>query len=120
MITFRNPRLSAIFADWPMGGNKRGVCTFRVEYKEGKGFRFVRQTTGKAKTATYGGLSAIVDGSDGRTYLLQMAGGFDFITVRQSDFLCADPQVLGYHHAVFPQDFNYAELKALILEAKAS
>ena len=117
MVTFSNPRLRAEFPDWPMGGSKRATCVFQVECHPKRGYRFTRQTTGKAKTHTYGGRAAIVDGSDGRTYLIQFAGAFDFISVSRSDFMCAEEAVLGYHHAVFPRDEKYAELSALIAEA---
>ena len=115
MITFTNPRLSATFTDWPLGGSKRGTCVFTVTHKPGKGWRFERVTTGKPKCSTYGGLGAIVDGSDGRTYLLQKAGAFDFIKIMRSDFMSAAGEV--GRGSVFPNDPNdeeYANLMAII------
>jgi len=81
---------------------------------------FLRQTTGKPKTATYGGRAAIVDGNDGKTYLLQHAGQFDFIEVRRSDFMSASG-ALGtdsdpHRHASYPGDHDYQMLKDLIGE----
>jgi len=70
MITFSNPRLTATFDNWPLGGARRGRCVFGIEFNPNKGYRFTRVTTGKPKVTTYGGAGAIVDGSDGRTYLI--------------------------------------------------
>jgi len=114
MITFSNPRLVAEFSDWPLVGNKRGQCKFWMEWKKGKGHRFVRQTSGKPKTTTYGGNGVIVDGSDGRTYLVQYAGQFDFIKVWDSSFMMPPPEV--HPDAVFPdtQPELYKSLQGLI------
>ena len=112
MITFSNPRQQATFTDWPLGGSKRGNCTFSVEFKKGKGWRFSRVTTGKPKTSTYGGRCAIVDGSDGRTYLLQFAGAFDFIKIMRSDFMDATGEV--GTGSVFPNNPLYQDLTALL------
>lgn len=108
-MTFSNPRLYAEFSDWPLGGNKRGVCVFSVEYRKGKGWRVLRTTTGKPKVHTYGGKLAIVDGSDGRTYVLQEAGSFDAVAIIQSD--------LKYSKYVYATDPSLAELKELIAQA---
>lgn len=115
MVTFDNPRMSAVFVDWPLGVTKRGECRFWLEYNPTKRlWRFVRQTTGKPKLKTYGRQGAIVDGSDGLTYLIQFAGQFDFINIWASDFMCADSKKLGFGHSVFPKDERYQELAALI------
>ena len=126
MVTFSNPRLRAEFADWSLGGSKRGRCVFHVERHDKRGWRFVRTTTestgrvNKPKKETYGGKAAIVDGSDGKTYLIQFAGIYDFITIRRHDFMCADPKVIGGDHAVFPEkDERYNTLKDLIEAANA-
>jgi hypothetical protein len=78
--------------------------------------RFTRQSTGKPKTDTYGGKAAIVDGCDGRTYLLQFAGMGDFIKVSRSDFMDASME-MGGKAAVFPKDERFAELAGLIAAA---
>jgi hypothetical protein len=124
MLTFTNPRLRAEFADWPLGSNKRGKCVFELESHPKRGWRFVRTTTdpttgrvNKPKTATYGGKGAIVDGSDGKTYLIQWAGQFDFMQVRTSDFMSATTAALGFDHAVFPEHGQFETLKALIAQA---
>jgi hypothetical protein len=122
MVTFTNPRLVAEFNDWPMGGNKRGYCVFKIEHNSKRGYRHTRQTTGKLKTATFGGKGAIVDGDDGRTYLIQFAGLYDFINVWKSDFpiKVAGEQVTGKAGGgIFREDARYEELKALIMQANA-
>lgn len=112
MTTYSNPRLAARFTDWPLGGNKRGQCVFAIEHNPKRGYRFTRTTTGKPKTATYGGPAAIVDGDDGRTYLLQWATRYGFIQISKSDFMDAPDG------SVFPGNPRFDELKALIMEAR--
>lgn len=116
LITFSNPRLNATFTDWPLGGNKRGTCTFTIEHAPKKGYRVLRQTTGKPKASTYGGRMAIVDGSNGRTYILQEAGIYDFIKVMRSDFMDATHDI-GQNAAVFRKDPDFATLQQLIEQA---
>lgn len=88
-MEFSNPRLTFETNDWPIGGNHRGSCKFSFEYKAGKGYRIVKQTTDKngkwckPKTTTYGGAAVIVDGDDGKTYILQ--DGMMHVTVWRSD-----------------------------------
>ena len=115
-LTFSNPRLRAEFDDWPLGGSKRGRCVFEV-VKDKRGWRTSRTTTGKPKWTTYSGQAAIVDGSDGKTYILQVAQGFGFIKVMRSDFLDASGD-LGVPSAVFERDLELqAELLKLIVTA---
>ena len=106
MITFRNPRLLAEFDDWPIGRNDRGRCVFKVESKESSArkigqagrnlWRVSRTTTNrlgawcKPKCSTWSGQAAIVDGSDGRTYVLQIAQGYGFVKVMRHDFMDAE------------------------------
>ena len=116
MLTFTNPRLNAQFDNWP-SGSKRVNCVFNIESHPKRGFRCTRTTTGKPKANTYGGKAAIVDGSDGRTYLIQHAGLYDFIKVSASDFMDAQEAVIGFKSAVFPDHPMYAVLKALIEQA---
>ncbi len=68
MLKLSNPRNSAIIEDWPTG-RKRCTATFTVETKKGK-YRVSRVTTGKPKKTTYNHRMCIVDGDDGRTYLI--------------------------------------------------
>lgn len=90
-MIFSNPRLKAVIEDYPLGGNKRGQCTFEIEFKPGKGYRAVRTTTGKPKLHTYGGKAVIVDGDDGKTYILQHTNYGGFINISRWDFMNADP-----------------------------
>jgi len=83
--TFSNPRLNASFTDWPLGGNKRGNCSFAVEKHPKRGSRVLRTTTGKPKASTYSTLCAIVDGDDGRTYLLHYHDLTNSVSIYQSD-----------------------------------
>lgn len=112
MVTLSNPRLEAVIEDYPLGGNKRGRCVFKVENNPKRGNRVGRTTTGKTKYDVYGGATAIVDGSNGRTYILQDAGVYGFIKVKRSDFMDAT-DTFG-KSAVFPGDERYEELKALL------
>ncbi len=70
MLTFSNPRRKATFTDWPLSFSKRGECTFEVHSTVKKGERVSRTTTGKPKFTTYASKAAMVDGSNGKTYLL--------------------------------------------------
>ncbi len=110
-LTFSNPRTLAEFNDWPLGGNKRGRCVFKVERNK-RGYRVSRQTTGKPKFDTYGGLVAIVDGSNGKTYILQVATPFKFIKISRSDFMNAAEANGGSVHETDP---DYQPLMELIL-----
>lgn len=69
MIQLSNPRTKAVIEDWPLGGSRRGTCTFEVESNR-RGQRVNRVTTGKPKRTTYHSKCAIVDGDDGRTYVI--------------------------------------------------
>jgi len=117
MITFSNPRLTATFEDWPLGGNKRGKCTFTAEHRPNKGWRVSRVTTGKPKTTTYCQKLAIVDGSNGKTYILE-ATPYNMIGIVRSDFMSATREELGEEkhgaHTVVPSDANYQTLMDLI------
>ena len=74
-IRFSNPQLQADFNDWP-SGRARVLCRFTVQSDPKRGERVARTTTGRhgswcaAKHTTYSDQFRIVDGSDGRTYLL--------------------------------------------------
>lgn len=95
MITLSNPRIKAEFTDWPLGGGKRGNCVFEVEHNPKKGYRVSRQTFGKPKCNTYGGKAVIVDGSNGKTYILQRSLMWENITISRSDFMNATGTELG-------------------------
>lgn len=118
--TFSNPRLVAEFQDWPLGGNKRGYCKFWVEFDKKRGYRVGRQTTGKPKFTTYGGQACLVDGSDGRTYVLIVASLYDFITIKRSDFLdYASVHYSDNPHRDFDSNILHYELTKLIAQSGA-
>lgn len=119
MIKFSNPRLEATFNDWPLGGSKRGVCVFKAERAAKKGTRIGRQTTGKPKFTTYHPMMAIVDGSNGRTYMLGTTF-YGFITIIRSDFMSPPESEIGGGHGVFAdsQPELHDELLGLIKEAQ--
>ena len=122
-LTFANPRLEAVIPDYPLGGGRRGPCRFFIERHPRRGYRAGRVTFGKPKYDTYGGRAAVVDGSDGRTYIIQDAGPYGFIRVSRSDFKDADALGLpGNSGAVFPSGDTaalHAELAALLASAYA-
>ena len=84
MITYSNPRLEAVIADWPIGRN-RTTATFRIERDPKRGERAVRTTVGKPKTLTYAVKARIVDGDDGKTYIAELGLGGGMISIMQGD-----------------------------------
>jgi hypothetical protein len=89
MLIYINPSKEKIITDWPYSHALRTKVTFSVEQGEGKE-RAVRITinpkTGKAnkpKKLTYARKVLFVDGSDGRTYIMQSVGWA--ISVMQSN-----------------------------------
>ena len=116
-ITFSNPRLVATFDDWP-SGSARVKCEFVVR-RHKQGWRVSRRTTDKngqwckPKLTTFSGQAAIVDGSNGRTYILEVAKNYGFVTVRRSDFMNATKDELGFDASVFDSS-NPELLKELL------
>lgn len=114
-LTFSNPRVLAEFADWPNGRN-RVKCRFYVEHDLKRGFRVCRQTTDKngqwckPKMHTYASLSCIVDGSDGKTYILRSVPEYGMICVDRHDFMSESSVTL--------RDAEYQTLLELIKAAK--
>lgn len=115
MLTFSNPRRSATFDDWPLGRDKRGPCAFAVEPHPKRGERVSRTTYGKPKFTTYAERFVIVDGSDGKTYLLAYSSRYgESVRVVSSD-LEHDAPPDGRSSAYFrPDDPEFAGLKAII------
>lgn len=115
-VFFSNPRTTAVIENWPMGGRKRAICTFQVERDINRGYRVRRETTGKPLYTTFGGIAVIVDGSDGKTYILQYTKDFDCIRILTGGFMDATAQ-LNRTATVWPNgndDKYYEELKSLI------
>lgn len=87
---FSNPRHSVSVPNWP-AGTKRGevqyaTATFQVEHKPNKGYRVIKTVVGKPKVSTFGGRVAIVDGIDGKTYIIQRSQFSEAIYVYRHDF----------------------------------
>lgn len=103
-MKFSNPRKSAVITNWPLGGSKRGTATFQVEANN-RGERVLRTTTGKAKATTYYKKIVIVDGEDGRTYILGLCND------HQIAVIFGDMKATSYS---FSQDPQFNEIKELI------
>lgn len=115
MKTYSNPRLEAVITDWPTG-NTRTTATFRVETHPTRGQRGTRFTldprTGKpgaVKVLTYAKQFRIVDGDDGRTYLIADQGTYGFITVYRGDLKYQE-------ETIWPNDERFAAVAALFGE----
>ncbi len=124
MVVFSNPRLRAEIQDYPLGGSKRGLCVFEAKSNLKTGWRVGRTTTGATKWDTYARLVAIVDGDDGRTYILK-ATNYGFISIAGSDFRDPAKNVLGDDRtsgfgSCFQDGARFEELMALIQQAHAA
>ena len=78
-MNYSNPRMEAVIENWPIGRD-RTTARFRIESVPGRGQRGTRFTidpkTGKpsaTKTLTYARQARIVDGDDGRTYIIELS-----------------------------------------------
>lgn len=120
MLTFSNPRIFAVIEDWPLGNGKRGPCTFQV-CRTKRGWRISRTTTGKPKYTTFGGPACIVDGNDGKTYLLRDAGvGFSHVTVSRGDLYDATAEMGGNASVFATTDYAaYVTLRELLRKSGA-
>ncbi len=111
-MKFSNPRRIAEFTDWPIGGSARGNCRFSVE-SNNKGERVSRTTTDKngrwckPKYTTYGQKYVIVDGDDGKTYVMCL-NNLGFISIYRHDFMSANPS------ALFGSEPEYNDTLAMI------
>ncbi len=88
--TYSNPRMEAVIDGWPIG-NKRTTAHFSIECVKGKGERGTRYTidpkTGKptaTKKLTYASAARIVDGDDGKTYIIERTM-YGFVNVMQGN-----------------------------------
>jgi len=117
-LTFSNPRTETIIKDWPLGRQQRGNAEFTVEIKkEGKKERIIRRTekpnAGGAwcqpKKETYAKVVRIVDGSDGKLYILSFNDCLFFQYVNGT--------LKGYELVFYDGDpKRYQELAELILK----
>ena len=91
MIQYSNPRIYTVIDRWP-SGTRRTTATFFIETHPTRGERAVRVTidpkTGREnapKALTYAKQVRIVDGDDGRTYLLERSLHYRSLTVMRGD-----------------------------------
>lgn len=82
-MTYSNPRMNAIIEGWPIG-RQRCTATFSIETDPKRGQRAVRVTVGAPKKLTYATKVRIVDGDDGRTYIIELTC-YGFISVMNGD-----------------------------------
>lgn len=104
--TYSNPAMTAVVADWPMGGAKRGNAYFNIETDPKSGRqRAVRVTTGAAKKMTYAQKARIVDGDDGRTYIAELTV-YGFVNIMRGDMKYQE-------ETIHPDNPRYAAVRAL-------
>lgn len=116
MLTYSNFTKSRTIEGWPMGGSKRGIAKFYVEAKGGHE-RACRTTECNGKvskpiTTTYATTVCFADGSDGKTYQLEITKHYNFVSVRQSNLKYGEETI---HESEQPE--RYAELVAAIKAA---
>lgn len=118
-IKLSNPRLLVEIPDYPLGGDKRGLCVFAVHRHKKKGYRVSKQTFGKPKYTTYSGQCCIVDGEDGRTYILSNSKFGGMVSVWRSDFkMASDVCPNGTAHESSDPEL-YADYLKLIVNSNA-
>ena len=104
MTNYSNPRTYEAVANWP-SGNKTVTARFEIERHPQRGERAVRTTTGAPVKLTYARKMRIVDGDDGKTYIIALTD-YGHITVKSG--------VMKYdHETLFERDPRYAEVRAL-------
>ncbi len=103
MIKLSNPRTTAVIEDWPFG-SKRVTATFECETNK-RGTRVNRVTTGKPKRTTYFAKAVIVDGDDGKTYILSATGHGQIVLT---------PGTLKYPTYFYEKDAEWDEYKPLL------
>ena len=70
MIQLSSPRDRAVIENWPSG--KHRVTALFESQTNKRGTRIRRTTTGKPKATNYYTAAVLVDGDDGRTYVLAL------------------------------------------------
>ena len=71
------------------------------------GERAVRVTTGAPKALTYARRVRIVDGDDGKTYILELSGGYGMISVMKADMKFQ-------HEVIHERDARYTSILAIL------
>ena len=114
MTIYSNPRMSAVIENWPLGGSRRGEAHFEIEVVPGRGERGTRYTVdprkgkpGATKKLTYASKARIVDGDDGKTYIIELTSMYGHISVMQGGMQYRAED------AIFEGDPRYAELLKL-------
>jgi hypothetical protein len=108
MTTYSNPRTEATIPDWP-SGKHRVTAVFTIERDHKRGDRAVRTTTGAPKKLTYARKARIVDGDDGRVYILELSPFSRHITVMRG--------TMDYNHEViYERDDRYEDIRKLFGE----
>lgn len=103
-MKYSNPRMSATIENWP-SGKKRVTAVFQVEQHPKQGERAVRTTTGAPKKLTYAYKVRLVDGSDGRIYIISYVSMYEFIQVTDG--------TLHTYETIWPKDPQYSEVMVL-------
>jgi hypothetical protein len=113
MLQYSNPRQDCTITDWPYG-QYRTTARFYIDRDAKRGERGVRTTidpkTGrvsKPKTLTYAAQACIVDGSDGKIYILELAKGYTHFSIMQSNMQFQQ-------EAIFEGDERFEKLGALL------
>jgi hypothetical protein len=111
---YTNPRMTVTIDGWPYGRDLRTTATFTIEQHPTRGERGTGTTVdpkngriSKPKTLTYASKARIVDGEDGRTYILELTASRTHLRVMMSDM---QHQL----EAIFPDDPRYTDLVALL------
>jgi hypothetical protein len=107
-MQYSNPRMEAIISNWPFG-KERATAYFQIEQTK-RGERATRFLTlaGKrfaTKKLTFAAKARIVDGSDGKTYILEWTESGFFSVMR------GDMKFQG--EAIFDSDSRFNDLKKL-------
>lgn len=112
-MNYSNPRKKAIIQDYPIGSGARGTAIYSVEVVERAGKeRAVRETEkrngtwAKPKKRTYADSVLIVDGDDGRTYILELSRMYGMINVMKSNMMHSQ-------ETIHEKEERYAKLLAL-------
>jgi hypothetical protein len=113
MNTYSNPRMEATIEDWPSGMH-RTTARFGIEMDPKRGQRGVRRTYdakrgrwSQPKTLTYAKTARIVDGSDGKTYILELVKSGTHLSIMQGNMQYQQ-------ESIFPDDPRFGELFALL------
>lgn len=112
-LTYSNPTTSRTIENWPHG-SMRTTAMFYVETDPKRGQRACRRTVNPKngtlsapKKLTFSARQRIVDGSDGKTYILSESSHYGFVGVMQSNMQFQQ-------EAIFPNNDRYPALIALL------